>query len=198
MALEKKKTLNVFKEAPHAWGSYDDYPVGPAGTDPMPYLSRNRVTQPFFVVAEDDQVLVQMSGEGTLELFETDEEGAPSGERRTRPVRMRLVPGDNVYIPGGTPTRVVPDGENIQIRLKAEPPTREAVAWYCASCGELVHHVEIAAGIVHDQYWRAVEAFNTDAKLRTCGGCGAVHPPAELGDIAWPAVAAALRAESAG
>jgi hypothetical protein len=183
MALERKKTLNVFKEARAAWGSYDDYPVGPAGTDPMPHLSRNRVPQPFFLVCEEDQVLVQMAGEGALELRETD------------PQHMRLVPGDTVYIPAGVPTRVVPDGENVQIRLKAEPPGREAVAWYCDGCGALVHARELDAGIVQDQYWRAVTAFNADPRLRTCEGCGIEQAPADLGDIAWLAVAAVLRTE---
>ena len=38
MALERKKTLNVFKDGRAAWGSFDEFPVGPPGTDPMPYL----------------------------------------------------------------------------------------------------------------------------------------------------------------
>ena len=96
MPLERKKTLNVFKEAKEAWGSYDDYPVGPRGTDPMPHLSRNRVAQPFFVVCEKDQVLIQMAGEGVLEMRETDV------------TQMRLSPGDTVYVPAGVPSRVVP------------------------------------------------------------------------------------------
>lgn len=183
MALERKKTLNVFKEAQRVWGSHDDYPVGPKGTDPMPYLSRNRVPQPFFLVAEDDQVLIQMSGEGTLEL------------RETEPAVMRLVPGDTVYIPAGTPTRVLPDRENIQVRLRAEPPTREAAAWYCPACGDLVHSEELAPGLFHEHAWRAVQAFNADTALRTCKACSHVHPPVDLGDIAWPEVAAALRAD---
>src|SRR5437899_27161 len=115
MALERKKTLNVFREAQHAWGSYDDYPVGPRGTDPMPHLSRNRVAQPFFLVCEEDQVLIQMAGEGEIEFRESDTD------------RMRLQPGDTVYIPAGVPSRVVPEKENLQLRLKAEPPGREAV-----------------------------------------------------------------------
>jgi 3-hydroxyanthranilate 3,4-dioxygenase len=183
MALDRKKTCNVFKEARDAWGSYDEFPVGPPGTDPMPHLSRNRVPQPFFLVCEEDHVLIQMAGEGTLELREVDEP------------RMRLVPGDTVYIPAGVPTRVVPRGENLQIRLKAEPPGREAVAWYCEGCGALVHARELDAGIVQDQYFRAVEAFNASEQLRTCESCRAVHPPADLGDVAWLDVAAALRAE---
>lgn len=180
--LERKKTLNVFKEAKNAWGSYDDYPVGPKGTDPMPHLSRNRVPQPFFLVCEEDQVLIQMAGEGELEM------------RETVPERMTLIAGDSVYIPAGTPSRVVPRGEVLQIRLKADPPAREAVAWYCG-CGELVHTIELEPGILQERYWEAVQTFNASAELRTCKACGAVHPEASLEDIAWPQVAEALRAD---
>jgi 3-hydroxyanthranilate 3,4-dioxygenase len=183
MALERKKTCNVFKDAKDAWGSYDDFPIGPAGTDPMPHLSRNRLPQPFFLVSEEDQVLIQMSGQGHIEFREID------------PPRMPLVPGDTVYIPAGVPSRVVPEGENLQIRLKAFPQVREAVAWYCASCGELVHSEELAADVPQEHYWKAVHAFNAEAALRTCKGCSAVHPTVDLGDIAWPEVAAAIRAE---
>ncbi|HEY8039218.1 MAG TPA: hypothetical protein VIF15_05460 [Polyangiaceae bacterium] len=186
MPLEPKKTLNVFKEAKNAWGSFDDYPVGPRGTDPMPHLSRNRIAQPFFLVCEADQVLIQMAGDGAIEFREID------------PGRMPLVPGDAVYIPAGVPSRVVPrsGSENLQIRLKAEPPAREAVAWYCGACGELVHARELAAGeVLQQQYWDAVHAFNADERARTCARCAAVHPPVDLGDIAWPEVARALRTQ---
>ena len=180
MPLERKKTLNVFKEAERAWGSYDEYPVGPRGTDPMPHLSRNRVAQPFFVVSEEDQVLIQMAGRGEIHFKEI------------APERMELGPGDTVYIPAGVPSRVVPRGENLQVRLKAEPRGREAVAWYCA-CGALVASQELDAGILQSQWWQAVHAFNGSS--RACPACGAVHPPVELGDIAWPEVATALAQE---
>jgi hypothetical protein len=182
MALERKKTLNVFREAHEAWGSYDEFPVGPAGTDPMPHLSRNRVVQPFFSVCAADQVLIQMAGHGAIEF------------RELEPSSMRLGPGDTVYIPAGVPSRVVPDGEVVQLRLKAEPPPKEAVAWYCAGCGALVHGRELDEPIAQRGWWRAVAEFNSDPSLRTCRGCGAVHAPVELGDIAWPAVADAIEA----
>ena len=182
MSLERKKTLNAFREARQAWGSYDEFPVGPRGTDPMPHLSRNRVAQPFFLVCEQDQVLIQMAGEGMIDL------------RGDEPARMRLVPGDTVYIPAGVPSRLVPDGENVQIRLKAEPPGREAVAWFCARCGELVSSRELSSGApLQSQYWTAVAEFNSDdEQRRACPACHVIHPPVELGDIAWPAVAEAL------
>jgi hypothetical protein len=183
VALERKKTLNVFKDAAGAWGSYDDYPVGPPGTDPMPHLSRNRVEQPFFLVSEADQVVIQMAGVGEIAFAEVE------------PSRLELIPGDTVYIPAGVPSRLVPRGENLQIRLKAEPPVREAVAWYCGRCGALVRGEEVPAGIPQQGYWEAVRAFNADESARRCEGCGEVHPAVDLGDIAWLEVAAALRAE---
>ncbi len=185
MPLERKRTLNVFKDAAHAWGSYDDYPIGPRGTDPMPHLSRNRVPQPFFLVCEADQVLIQMAGVGELVLVQAS------------PVVMHLEPGDTVYIPAGVPSRLAPRGENLQLRLKADPPAREAVAWYCPGCGELVHARAIEGPIPQEGYWEAVQIFNGDPALRTCAACAVIHPPVDLGDIAWAAVAAALRAEDA-
>ena len=103
---------------------------------------------------------------------------------------MSLEPGDLVYIPACVPSRLVPDGEVVQLRLKAEPGVREAVAWFCA-CGARVHSIDIAPGIVQEAYLAAVHAFN--AMDRTCPSCGVVHALAELGDIAWAETAAALK-----
>ena len=103
---------------------------------------------------------------------------------------MTLEPGDTIYIPACMPSRLVPEGENVQLRLKVEPAVREAVAWYC-ECGELVASIDIAPGIVQAAYLAAVMAFN--ASTRACG-CGRIHPKADLGDIRWAEVAAALSA----
>ena len=231
MPLERKKTLNVFRDAREAWGSYDDFPVGQPGTDPMPHLSRNRVAQPFYLVSEADQVLIQMAGRGEIQFRDT--EGGNAGDQARRTLRAAsdeaaapgsalepggtftsrltlvsggqsaaqsvepdvtrfvLEPGDTVYIPACVPSRLIPYGENVQVRLKAEPAVREAVAWYC-DCGALVASFELAPGIVQERYLGAVQAFNAGA--RRCTVCGRVHPPAELGDIDWAATAAAVRA----
>ena len=175
MPIERKKTLNVFKDARDAWGSYDDFPVGQPGTDPMPHLSRNRCAQPFFLVSEADQVLIQMAGTGRIEFV-----GEPT---------MTLQPGDTVYIPACMPSRLIPDGENVQIKLKVEPGVREAAAWFC-TCGAVVRSIDVAPGIFQAAYLAAVHEFN--AGPRACASCGREHPRAELGDIAWAETAKAL------
>lgn len=192
MPLERKKTLNVFKDAREAWGSYDDFPVAQPGTDPMPHLSRNRVAQPFYLVSEADQVLIQMAGRGEI-LFRDAAVGDSHAHLAPDVTGFALEPGDTVYIPACVPSRLIPHGENVQVRLKAEPAVREAVAWYCA-CGALVASFELAPGIVQEGYLAAVHAFNAGA--RRCPTCDRVHPPAELGDINWAATAAAVRASS--
>jgi 3-hydroxyanthranilate 3,4-dioxygenase len=180
--MERKKTLNVFKEAQKAWGSFDDFPVGQVGLDPMPHLSRSRVSQPFYLVTELDEVLIQMAGRA--EIHFADIKMDP----------MCVVAGDTVYLPAGIPSRIVPLGETVQVRLKGPPPLREALAWYCQACGNLVHAHEFVDAIPQRQYWQAVSAFNADVSQRTCPDCRTVHPPVELGDIAWLEVAAALEA----
>jgi 3-hydroxyanthranilate 3,4-dioxygenase len=185
--LERKKTSNVFKEAQRTWGSFDDFPIGQLGLDPMPHLSRSRTAQPFYLVTELDEVLIQMAGTAEIQFRELED----------GPAMLCLSPGDTVYLPAGIPSRIIPQGEVIQLRLKGQPPLREAVAWYCQDCGELVHAHEFTDPIPQRQYWQAVQAFNADPGLRTCGGCGTVHPAVDLGNIAWPQVAEALEAEAA-
>lgn len=191
MPIERKKTLNVFKDAREAWGSYDDFPVGQPGTDPMPHLSRNRIAQPFYLVSEADQVIIQMAGRGEIRFRNLDEQTGIDERTGIDSRLFALEPGDTVYIPACVASQLIPYGENVQIRLKAEPGVREAVAWYC-DCDALVHSIEVAPVVVQEAYLAAVHAFN--ASTRICPRCARVHPPAELGDIAWATTAAAIRA----
>lgn len=179
---ERRKTLNVLKEAALTRGSYDDFPVAPEGVDPAPHLSRNHVPQPFWLVTEKDEVLVTMSGAGEIRFQDAD-----------RTV-MRLGAGDVVYLPARTPSRIIPDGELLQVRIKGLPPFTEAVAWYCDRCGDLVHSEEFTADVPQRCYWNAVAAWNASTERRTCAGCGHVQEPADLGDITWDTVADLLEA----
>lgn len=181
---ERRKTLNVFREAALTWGSYDDFPVAPAGIDPSPHLSRNQVAQPFYLVTARDEVLVTMSGEGEIRFKD--------------PARTVLTvgPGDVVYLPARIPARIVPASELVQVRLKGNPPFTESAAWYCDNCDTFMYQVEFTSQVPQRGYWEAVAAYNADARHRTCPACEHVHDIAELGDIAWKAVADVLEAST--
>jgi 3-hydroxyanthranilate 3,4-dioxygenase len=182
---ERRKTLNVLKEAALALGSFDEFPVAPAGVDPAPHLSRSSVAQPFWLVTRLDEVLVIMSGEGQVSFKDAD---------RTT---MALGPGDVVYMPARTPSRIIPDGELVSVRLKSVPPFTEAVAWYCGRCDELMHSQEFTVDVPQRSYWNAVTAYNSDVALRTCRSCGHVQAEAEIGNISWDTVAEILETTDA-
>lgn len=181
--MERKRMLQLFDAGPELWGSFDDFPALPVGTDPMPHLSRNTISQPFYLVSDQDQTLINLSGEGEVWF---------QGERRER---FSLVAGDSVYLPAGIPSRVITHTPNLQVRFKAETPGREATVWYCANCESVVHWqaVDTSSQIPQQAYWDATQTFNSDAAARTCAACTTVHPPVDLGDIAWPTVAEAIR-----
>ncbi len=180
--MPRKPRFAAFDEASRR-GPYDEYPMLPAGVDPQICLSRNDRPQPFFLICEHDTVLVNMSGTGRVEF--------PAGPVRYHPV----VSGDFVYVPSGTPHRMVPESECVQLRYKAEHPGLEAVAWYCEGCGaELAREVwDTAVEIPQEGYLRACQRFNTDAVRRTCASCGRIHDGIDLSPYRWEAVAAEVR-----
>ncbi len=105
---------------------------------------------------------------------------------------LRIGPGDVVYLPARLPSRIVPRTQLVQIRIKDVPPFTEAVAWFCESCGALVHRAEFTAEVPQRHYWDASAAFNADSVFRTCRACGAVSEPVDMSDFAWADVAEAL------
>ena len=184
--MKAKRVVQLFEEVGSAWGSFDDFPALDPRVDPMPHLSRNIVSQPFFLASDSDQTLINVRGEGEIWFA-----GKPAE-------RMRLIAGDSVYLPAGVPNRVITHTPSLQVRFKAHPPAREAAAWYCDDCGVVVHWhaIDAEVEIPQEEYWAAVSAFNADDALRRCGACGAQHPKADLGDIAWLEVAKAIREAS--
>lgn len=177
---ERRKTLNVLKEANLAWGSFDDFPVVPEGVEPSPHLSRSSYPQPFYLVTSKDEVLVTMSGEAEVRFADA---------QRTV---ISVGPGDVVYLPARMPSRVVPRGEVVQVRIKDVPPFTEAVAWFCDACGALLDRVEFTADVPQRLYWEAANGFNDDPVRRTCGTCGVVADQLDLSGFAWGEIADVL------
>lgn len=185
MDFDRKRMFHVFAAARDA-RPYDELPVLRDGIDPQVHLSRNDRDQPFFLVCSHDTLITQLAGSASLDL------------RYSEVTCHRMEPGDIVYVPAGTPTRYLPDGDAVVLRYKPVAAGLEAVAWFCPECGVEVHRDEFdtAEQLPQDGYWRACLEFNTKEELRTCPECGHEHPPADLEGVRWPEVAEAIRAKS--
>lgn len=151
--MRRKNRFETYKEAADR-GNYDEFPMLELGIDPQLHLSRNSVAQPFFLICEQDTIVAQMSGTARIEF-------------RHSPVNyFNMALGDFVYVPGGTPHRLVPSSESVHLRYKAAQPGLEAVAWYKGE--EEVARVtwDCAKEVPQEAYLRACRAFNADASLR--------------------------------
>ena len=184
--MHRKRMIDTFKDA-EALGPFDEYPVLVAGIDPQLHLSRNDRPQPFYLICGKDSLLVQMSGTATLSLKHPDV------------VNYRLIPGDFVYVPAGTPHRLIPNGVCINHRYKAENAGLEGVAWYCPQCGKELHRDvwDTQTELPQEAYARTTAQFNAKAELRHCSSCGAEHPLLELNEFRWASVAKEVRAATA-
>ncbi len=183
--MKRRRMFPAFKAALDA-GNYTDLPELPATVDPQVYLSRNTVPQPFHLICGKDTVLVQMSGEAVVYLKDSSVN------------YFNLAPGDHIYVPAGTPHRIVPLTESVQLRYKAPRAGMEGVAWFCEQCGLQLAGAEWDTSVVVPQraYLQACAAFNASDKLRVCRGCGAEHPSIDLELFtSWEEVAAALEEE---
>jgi hypothetical protein len=177
--------FQAFKAAGEA-GDYTELPMLPAHVDPQIYLSRNSVPQPFFLVCGKDTVIAQLSGQARLQL------------RDSSVNTFALGPGDNVYVPAGTPHRIVPLTEVVQLRYKAGKAGLEGVAWFCDDCGLELCRAEwdTAEVVSHRAYYDACRAFNDDPQARACRRCGAEHPSVDLDRFtAWLGIAKELEDE---
>jgi 3-hydroxyanthranilate 3,4-dioxygenase len=172
--MERKRMLNAFKEA-RAAGPYDEWAVLPASVDTQVHLSRNDRPQPFYLICDHDTVLAQLSGEALVEF------------REASVLAHRLEPGDHVYVPAGTPHRITPRTESVQLRYKGRTPILEGVAWYCERCGAEVWREEWELGeeAPREGYRRACTAFNANPERRVCPTCGAAHRPVDLTGLPW-------------
>jgi 3-hydroxyanthranilate 3,4-dioxygenase len=180
--IERKRFLNVFPLAGDT-RSYDERPLILEHIDPQLYLSRNAIAQPFFLVCEKDTVLAAMSGDADVEF------------RDTSVLRQRLAPGDFIYVPAGTPHRIVPREPSLHVRYKAREAGFEGVAWYCDGCATERRRLEwdTATELPQEAYARACRIYAESIAGSACTKCGERAPALDLGDIRWDAVAAELR-----
>ncbi len=169
-------------------GPYDEAPVLPDNYDIQLTLSRNDRAQPFHLICEHDSVIVTMSGSGRIEF------------KGTTVQHEDYALGDVIYVPAGTPHRILPSEESIHHRFKLPESKVEGLAWYCDGCAEEIHRDVWSLEDCPPQegYLRACEAFNADSALRRCKACSTEHAKIDLGDYRWEQIAAEQRREGAG
>ena len=164
-------------------GPYDEGSILPEDLDIQLTLSRNDRPQPFHLICEHDSVIVVMSGRGRVEF------------RGTSVLHEDYVLGDVIYVPAGTPHRILPVEDSIHHRFKLPESKLEGVAWYCEGCSEEIHRIvwSIADAPPQEGYLEACNAFNANEALRRCENCHAEHPRLDLDGYRWEALSKALR-----
>ena len=184
--MPRKNRFSALQEATTR-GSYDEYPMLEIGIDPQLHLSRNSIPQPFFLICEQDSMIAQLSGAARIEF------------RNSSVNYFDAEIGDFVYVPGGTPHRIVPKSESIHLRYKAEHPGLEAVAWYDSRSGEEISRItwDCAEELPQHAYLRACRAFNADPAMRTNKATGTMLPEIDLTPFRWEATAAEIKAAEA-
>ena len=180
--MAREHMFLTFVEAANS-GPYDERPMLPADIDLQIHLSRNDRPQPFFQICQHDTVLVVMAGKGRVQFKDSSV------------LYHHYEAGDFIYVPAGTPHRIVPDTESVHYRYKLPESELEGVAWYCQGCGApLWRDVwRISEELVQDGYLRACQGFNANLGCRTCDSCGTVHPEIDLAPYRWREVAASIR-----
>jgi hypothetical protein len=167
-------------------GPYDEQPTLPDSLDLQLTLSKNTRPQPFYLICEFDTILVAMSGRGRV-LFKS-----------SSVLQHDYGVGDLIYVPAGTPHRIMPSEESIHQRFKLPESELEGVAWFCENCGGELHRAvwQLADELPQEAYLRTCKAFSADAALRGCSTCDTTHPVVDLAEYRWQSIAEELRASS--
>ena len=176
--MPRKRTFHTFREA-QKLGPYAEMPMLPEDIQVQVRLSRNDRDQPFFALFAKDTMLLSMSGAGKVAF------------RGTSIHDFSLEPGDCIYVPAGTPHRLLHEKESVVLRYVPQSPLVEGVAWFCEGCDkELYRQIWNTAECVSAQaHMGACIKFNADETLRTCKHCAQSHLPINLASFKWDEVA---------
>ena len=160
-------------------GPYDERPMLPDDVDPQIHLSKNDRPQPFWLICEHDTMIATLSGEGRVEFKDSSV------------LHETYEMGDFIYIPAGTPSRILPNKKSIQYRYKATEAGLEGIAWYCEKCDrQLFREVwDTAKELSQKAFLRVIGKFNDTSSRRKCRSCGKVHPKIDLKGFRWEKIA---------
>lgn len=117
-----------------------------------------------------DEFFYQLRGDMVLRIME--EPGQP-------PVDLQITEGDIFLAPAHlrhSPQRPDPDSIGLVVEYSRDPDELDGFEWYCATCNNLVHRVEVQVQSIEDDLPPLFAAFNDSVADRTCAVCGTVHP----------------------
>jgi 3-hydroxyanthranilate 3,4-dioxygenase len=75
-----------------------------------------------------------------------------------------------------SPQRPEADSRCLLLERKRPAGVLDAFEWYCPSCTNLLHRVEVQVADLVKDLPPLFERFYSSTDLRTCKRCGAVHP----------------------
>jgi 3-hydroxyanthranilate 3,4-dioxygenase len=96
-----------------------------------------------------------------------------------KPQSVHIHEGETWLLPGNTPHSPQRPGAGsvgLVIERIRDEGTLEKFQWYCPTCYNLVHEVELQVRDIVVDLPPVFAAFYADERARTCRECGAVHP----------------------
>ena len=171
--MVRRRVIPTFKAAAEI-GNYEDVALIPEDVDPQVELSRNSVTQPFYVIIDEDTVLAMMSGQSRIVMKYSSVNSFLGSS------------GDNIYVPAGTPHRIEPVEESVIVRYTSNEPVRRGAAFFCEDCGNETFRLEwMHVGTVSPVLVYADVARRFNKTDRMCDSCGNVAEPVSFESLGW-------------
>src|SRR5262245_25231415 len=120
-----------------------------------------------FHVDPSDEIFYMLRGDMVVETIE-------DGKRQEHVIRE----GGLLLVPGLTPhsPHRPADTWGLVVEVKRSPEQTESLLWFCERCNALLHEVTMHVADIEGQLKSAIDGFDASRDLRTCRGCGHVHP----------------------
>jgi 3-hydroxyanthranilate 3,4-dioxygenase len=115
-----------------------------------------------------EEFFFQLRGNMVLKAIE-------QGKPRDIPIRE----GEILLIPAHfrhSPQRPEPGSVGLVVEKIRPLDVDDAFEWYCPKCFACIHRVEVNVQNIVKDLPPLFDAFYASRDLRTCGGCGTVHP----------------------
>jgi 3-hydroxyanthranilate 3,4-dioxygenase len=115
-----------------------------------------------------EEFFYQLRGNMVLRVME---DGAPRD--------VAINEGDVLLLPAHvrhSPQRPEPGSVGLVVERSRPEALKDGFEWFCLGCNALLYRVEVHVADIVKDLPPLFDPFYADQSLRTCKGCGAVHP----------------------